>query len=186
MYPTVHRWIILSRDVLNLPRRWIDPINQTTADVIGWTVFGFIFIATVGLAVARRRQSRTAQGPIPAFVLLGMWLCCFHFMYYDMLLAVLPLSVLLLDREYFLLRRWSAILPLILVIALFLEYPMNLGFERLLGISAKGGLWDTSCLIVIWVWCGVCWLRTPDQPVAKPNETALPELQPAAVAICSQ
>jgi hypothetical protein len=183
VYRSSDRWILLSRDILGIPRRWIDGIDPTIADVAGWTVLGSIFVATVGVALARRRQSSTALGPMPAFVLLGMWLCCFHFMYYDMLLVVLPLSVLLLDREYFLLRRWSAIVPLILVIALYLEYPLNLGFERLLRISAKGGLWDTCCLIAIWAWCGVCWLRTADHYPTKPQEPALPEMQPAVVAI---
>ncbi len=181
LYKTSHRWIILSRDIMGIPRRWIDGIDPGVADIAGWTVLASIFVATASLALARRRQSGTAFGPIPAFVLLGMWLCCFHFMYYDMLLAVLPLSVLLLDREYFLLRRWSAIVPLLLVIALYLEYPLNLGFERFLGTSARGGLWDTCCLIAIWAWCGVCWLRTPDLNPANPHESALPEMRPAAV-----
>ena len=41
------------------------------------------------LAVLRRRQAAAPDGPPAAFLFLGAWMCCFHFMYYDALLGAL-------------------------------------------------------------------------------------------------
>jgi hypothetical protein len=78
-------------------------------DVPGWlvpTLLGWGLLATVGemtvrLAVLRKDQARAATGPAASFLLLGAWLCCFHFMYYDVLLAALPVLLLFAEpRRY--------------------------------------------------------------------------------------
>src|SRR5262249_54393187 len=44
---------------------------------------------------------RAAIGAGPAILLLGAWLTCYHFMYYDVLLAFLPAALLFADpRRY--------------------------------------------------------------------------------------
>jgi hypothetical protein len=63
----------------------------------GWALLVLFLEMTVRLAVLRKEQARATTGPPAAFLLLGAWLCCFHFMYYDVLLAALP--VLLLFAE---------------------------------------------------------------------------------------
>jgi hypothetical protein len=59
-------------------------------------------IATVTVAWLRRaRVGRATEGPAAAFVLLGAWMSCFHFMYYDVLLAALPVCLLFTEpRRY--------------------------------------------------------------------------------------
>src|SRR5207253_4623986 len=71
--------------------------DNVAAAVAGWGLLAGVIGVTAGLAILRRRQVREATGPSAAFLLLGAWLCCFHFMYYDVLLAALP--VLLLFAE---------------------------------------------------------------------------------------
>jgi hypothetical protein len=97
-------WIPLSRDLLGLPRRWLDfqadwvkRKDDVPTTVIGWALIGTVFSLTVAVTFLRRGQSRAITGPPAAFLLLGAWLCCFHFMYYDVLLSAL--AVLLLFTE---------------------------------------------------------------------------------------
>jgi hypothetical protein len=63
----------------------------------GWALVLAVVELTARLAALRRRQARAVTGPPAAFLLLGAWLSCFHFMYYDVLLTALP--VLLLFTE---------------------------------------------------------------------------------------
>ncbi len=96
------RWISLSRDVLGLSRRCLGgrfDESSLVPDLVGWVMLANIFFTTVGLTMLHWRKAQTTKGPIPAFILLGAWLCCFHFMYYDVLLTLLPLTVLLTDTE---------------------------------------------------------------------------------------
>jgi hypothetical protein len=168
-YRTDKRWIRLSRDVLGLPRRWNVEMDPRWADIIGWGMLGAIFVSTVALAIARRRQAQAATGPIAAFVLLGMWLCCFHFMYYDVLLTVLPLAALLLGREFFPASRLARFIPIALVVIVYLESPCTMFEENILNRSDSGRLWDTCCLIAIWAWCGLVWLKMAPEARAVPS-----------------
>ena len=54
------------------------------------------------LAMLDRRRARDTTGPAAAFLLLGAWLSCFHFMYYDVLLAALPLFLLFTEPARYL------------------------------------------------------------------------------------
>jgi arabinofuranan 3-O-arabinosyltransferase len=182
------------------------------ADLVGWAMLGGIILATAGLALFRRREAQARSGPIPAFILLGAWLCSYHFMYYDTLLAILPLTVLLVDPDFYLVpklvwfnlngRLTRAVTParetvvgtdlagyyrpclaqayprvpaglpfslrhlwtlnslaLTLIVLIYLEHPFNIVLLLITGHQLYGVPWDTYCLIVLWLWCGIRWLR---------------------------
>jgi len=108
-YKADDNWIHLSRDLLSIPRRWLDfdPAeyynrrDDIPTTIVGWALVIFVLEATLRLAFGRRIQIRAVTGPIPAFVLFAAWLCCFHFMYYDLLLAALPVFLLFTEpRQY--------------------------------------------------------------------------------------
>src|SRR5581483_3223788 len=116
----------LSRDLLSVPRRWLidfdkgywerldgdftfNPWGDTTLRVpvwlanwlIGWSLILFALENTVRLAIMRRRQAVAPDGPPAAFLFLGAWMCCYHFMYYDELLGALGLFLLFTEpRRY--------------------------------------------------------------------------------------
>jgi hypothetical protein len=122
LYKVDENWIFLSRDLLSVPRRWLldfkgTPEPERDADwltpaLIGWALIAVALEATVRLAVLRRRQAQVPDGPPAAFLLLGAWLCCFHFMYYDVLLAVLPVFLLFTEPRRYLQPLLLAVLPL--------------------------------------------------------------------------
>jgi hypothetical protein len=69
--------------------------------VVGWALLAFVLEVTARVALLRKEQARAVTGPPAAFVLLGAWLCCYHFMYYDVLLAALPVFLLFTEpRRY--------------------------------------------------------------------------------------
>ena len=119
LYSHDESWIFLSRDLLGIPRRYLldfrpeAPTREPyplAAGLIGWGMLIGVLEATVRLAVQRRREARAASGPAAAFLLLGAWMSCYHFMYYDVLLAALPLVLLLADFKPYLQRRYVAVL----------------------------------------------------------------------------
>lgn len=108
LYNTDENWIFLSRDVLSIPRRWlldfsdVHHVQDTLAAMLtGWALLILFFETTVRLAVLRRAERMPPVGPGAAFVFLGAWLSCFHFMYYDVLLTALPILLLFTEP-----RRW--------------------------------------------------------------------------------
>jgi hypothetical protein len=117
-------WIHLSRDLLSIPRRCLDfgpdpdgKLRQERRDnvpatVAGWLLLAGVFVPTVLVAVLRQDQMRAVTGPQPAFLFLAAWLCCFHFMYYDTLLAALPIFLLFVDWRRYLEPMLIAIIPL--------------------------------------------------------------------------
>jgi len=118
-YESDPNWVNYSRDLLGIPRRWLDFGPDTTdqerrdnvaAAVAGWGLLAGVIGLTAGLAVARRQQVRVVTGPPAAFLFLGAWLGCFHFMYYDVLLVALPVFLLFTEpwrylQPFFLSRR---------------------------------------------------------------------------------
>ena len=109
VYDTDVNWIFLSRDLLSIPRRWLldfaDP--STVSDLLLPAVLGrglllAVFATTALLAVRRRATAGEPTGPPAAFLFLGAWLCCFHFMYYDVLLSIFPVFLLFAEPEQYL------------------------------------------------------------------------------------
>ncbi len=111
LYNVDENWIFLSRDLLGVPRRWLldftmptferDTVGRAPA-LIGWGMVLAVVVVTTGFAVWRRREARATEGPAAAFLLIGAWLSCFHFMYYDVLLAALPVFLLFTEPSRYL------------------------------------------------------------------------------------
>jgi hypothetical protein len=110
-YKADSNWIHLSRDLLSIPRRWLtfdsepqrwyERRDDLPTTIVGWAMLIAVAELTVRVAVMRRQQLQAPTGPVPAFLLLAAWLCCFHFMYYDTLLAALPFFLLFTEpRRY--------------------------------------------------------------------------------------
>jgi arabinofuranan 3-O-arabinosyltransferase len=57
---------------------------------------------TAAVALARRRMVRAIDGYGAAFVGIGAWASCYHFIYYDTALAAFPVALLLTDPWRFL------------------------------------------------------------------------------------
>jgi hypothetical protein len=117
LYKVDENWIFLSRDLLSVPRRWLIDFQKEhrerdnlAARVAGWALLLAVIECTVRLAILRKVQARTTTGPAAGFLLLGAWFSCFHFMYYDILLAALPVLVLLTEPRRFLQVRRVAFL----------------------------------------------------------------------------
>ena len=116
-YTYDQNWIELSRDLLSLPRKWLDfdsswrhRRDAIAPTIVGWCLLVLALELTVRIAVLRRRECFIA-GSSAAFLLAGAWLCCFHFMYYDVLLAALPFIVVLDEPRRFLNQKWVAVVP---------------------------------------------------------------------------
>jgi hypothetical protein len=103
-------WVFLSRDLQNVPRRWlvtfdardqvVFPYGERLPKVLGLGLWLAVTGATVAVTLARRGRAGL-EGPAAAFVLLGAWLSCYHFMFYDVLLAALPVCLLFTEpRRY--------------------------------------------------------------------------------------
>jgi hypothetical protein len=109
-YGELEVWVILSRDLSGLPRRWLLDFTDgvaTNADrllpaLLGAVLWLTAVALTVAVAWRGRRGKPATEGPAAAFVLLGAWLSCYHFMYYDALLAALPVCLLLTHPRQFL------------------------------------------------------------------------------------
>ncbi len=108
-YKADENWVFLSRDLLGIPRRWLlnfaEPFDQRDrplAAVVGWALWGLVVGTTAAVALARRQAVRATTGYGAAFVCLGAWASCFHFIYYDCLLAALPVLLLLTEPRRFL------------------------------------------------------------------------------------
>ncbi len=122
LYDIEKNWIFLSRDLLSVPRRYMLDFDRPLSErldgsfwlldqwkvplwfatqLFGWAMVFFALESTVRLAVVRRRQAVAPDGPPAAFLCLGAWMCCYHFMYYDVLLGALGLFLLFTEpRRY--------------------------------------------------------------------------------------
>jgi hypothetical protein len=98
LFNTDQNWIFLSRDVLTIPRRWLIDFSVPAPErpdrlivrLLGTGSVVAILEITTRLAALRPRQAQVLAGPPIACLFLAAWLCCFHFMYYDVLHAALP------------------------------------------------------------------------------------------------
>jgi hypothetical protein len=120
LYTVDENWIDCSRDLLSLPRRWLLdfslPLDERDANwlppaLIGWCLLLGVWEITIRLACLRWGRPAPVKGPGAAFVLLGAWAGCYHFMYYDTLLAVLPLLLLFTEPRRYLEPILVAIVP---------------------------------------------------------------------------
>jgi hypothetical protein len=175
-YELDENWVFLSRDLINLPRRWLLdfrlPLGERAgpaASVAGWSLWATVLGTTVLIGW---RRPTPVLGPAAAFVGLGAWLTCYHFVYYDSLLAALPVFLLLTDARC----EWPTLHlpPFVFVIVAFLAayelafawldlgwtIPLHLGDSVPaveIGLSTKqnGTPWDTLALMALWIYCAV-------------------------------
>jgi arabinofuranan 3-O-arabinosyltransferase len=169
-YARDQNWIFLSRDLIGIPRRWLlhfadrvatDP-GRPLPTVLGVGLWLTVMLVTAAVAFRGRHEPAAVAGPPAAFVLLGALLSCYHFIYYDVLLAALPVALLFAEPLPVLKgvgssRRVVNPLPLV-VLVLLIALPY---FAGLLDPSFFFPPYDTFCLLVLWAWCGWTWLRTP-------------------------
>jgi hypothetical protein len=102
-YTIQENWIFLSRDLLGIPRRWLltfdnliarKPEEQLLPTILGWSLWSAVLAGTLFVVARRWRRMQALTGPAAAFVLTGAFFTCYHFMYYDFLLAALPVLLL--------------------------------------------------------------------------------------------
>jgi arabinofuranan 3-O-arabinosyltransferase len=199
-YTTDETWIFLSRDLQGVPRRYLlhftDGIatdqNRLLSNRLGLGLWLTVAALTAFIALWRWRRPAGFSGTPAAFLLLGTWLSCFHFMYYDVLLAVLPIYLLLDEparpslwhglltvpppswhgQETVPQRKGmnlAARLPLVLLVLLFLVPHTADGIDYLVTNGKPifhSPPFDTFCLLALWAWCGWQWLRDPISPTA--------------------
>ena len=175
VYAVNDNWIGFSRDLAGLPRRLLIDFSLPEAErenrpaaALGWGLW-LAVLATTAVAY-RVQRDRRPVGLAAGFLLLGAYLGCYRFMYYDAALAMLPVGVLLADR-----RAWRG-LPLALVAALYLyeNFVIHYSLELTLSREAAGGrysvgqpgrrlltlggnyryAWDTAFLLGLWAWAG--------------------------------
>jgi arabinofuranan 3-O-arabinosyltransferase len=163
LYNIDSNWILYSRDLLGLPRRWLaDPRSHGLlglpgfglASAVGWGLLGGVVGLTAGLAVLRREQARAVTGPAACFLLLGAWLSCFHFMHYDVLLAALPVLALLAEPARYRERRRLAVVLVVVVVLSSACLSVIQYLDRW-----SGPPWETFCLLALWLCCGWLWFR---------------------------
>jgi len=115
VYDMDENWIFLSRDLLSIPRRWLLNFEEDAERIphplltamIGWWSVVAVLEITVRMTCLRKNQAvRATDGAPAAFLLLSAWLLCFHFMYYDMLLASLPVFLLFTEPRRYLIPRF--------------------------------------------------------------------------------
>ncbi len=126
-YRRQENWIFLSRDLLGIPRRWLltfehdlakdviwktdglaeDPGDHPLLAILGWGLWTTVLAATLFVVWRCRRRRKELVGLFPAFVLIGAIFTCYHFMYYDFVVAALPMLLLFTEpSRYFQLRLW--------------------------------------------------------------------------------
>jgi hypothetical protein len=180
MYDTNQNWIFLSRDLLNIPRRWLldftiedSQRESLAATVIGWGLLILVVAGTAFLSILRKEQSRALAGPPAAFLLLGAWMSCFHFMYYDILLTALPIALLYrsscvrhgMTLTLLVLLVVSDLLLPLVPIEVSISAPMlkngPIPLPIVFSTAYAGTPWPTFCIFALWLWCGWRWLRMP-------------------------
>lgn len=117
LYKVNENWINLSRDLQGIPRRAL--IDFTKSDeyrntpLIHNLAIGLwlaVFAATVVVYLLRGDRSKPT-GLSAGFLFLGAYLSCFHFMYYDALLASVGLVALFAEPKRFLRTEVFAVAP---------------------------------------------------------------------------
>jgi len=180
-YDVDENWITMSRDLLSIPRRWLIDFELSYEErrrdglapaLIGWAMLLLVFEATVRLTCLRGTRPGPVVGPGVSFVLLGAWATCFHFMYYDVLLAALAVVLLFTEPRRYLEPIYvgrhhsretgnvcvlNRLAPTILVL-LIVTQPL---WAMRVGRIAPG---DTVLLLILWAWCGWTWAR--EKPLA--------------------
>jgi arabinofuranan 3-O-arabinosyltransferase len=193
-YKRQENWVVLSRDLLGIPRRWLvtyedglakdvvwragnpsttedsgaeNPWDHPLPAVLGWGLWAAVLAGTLLVVWRCRQQRKELTGLFPAFVLMAAVLTCYHFMYYDFVIAGLPVLLLFAEPRRYLQWRVRAFVPP-LVLFLMLTAP---ALSSLCDPSYHFPPWETFVLLLLWGWCGYCLLKNP---VSDASQKRLP------------
>jgi hypothetical protein len=118
VYNVDENWVFMSRDLLGIPRRWMlnfaeakETRDRFAPAVVGWTIWATVLLATAVVALRRRAAVSGVDGYGAAFVAIGAWATCFHFIGYDSLLAAFPVVLLLTEPRRFIQPVLLALAP---------------------------------------------------------------------------
>jgi hypothetical protein len=171
-YSTCEPWIFLSRDLIGIPRRYLltfkdgysipnDP-RASTATSLGLALWLAPLAVTVAAMIRRGPGAdRITTGPQASFVLFGAWLACYHFMYYDTLLAFLPCCLLYAEPRRLVRRAlngmppgtWHGAIRSAAATLLFICVSLCPYLGTRLDPSYHFPPWDTLCIALLWLWC---------------------------------
>jgi hypothetical protein len=151
LYNVDQNWIFLGRDLLSIPRRFLIDFSlpekdrdNPAASITGWALLLIVLVGVVVFALRHRRALRSPTGPGPGFLFLGAGLCCYHYMYYDILLSAAGV-VLLLDPPARFLKPTFVAVGTNLTDALRDYYrPRQARSDPLLTTDRRGSVWVAS------------------------------------------
>ncbi len=111
LYNVNHNWIILSRDLHGIPRRFLHDFtlpeaerDTPLANTLAWSLWGTVLVVTIGI-FARYGDRKRSTGVGIGFLFFGAFLTCYRFMYYDTLLSAVGFAALLAEPTRFLRTR---------------------------------------------------------------------------------
>jgi hypothetical protein len=135
----------------------VDVEKHPLPSVLGWLLWMAVFCATVLVVWRGRQRMRAVSCPAASFVLLGAIFSCYHFMYYDALVAGLPVLLLFMEpRRYLRAAAWrwprwvNTVIPLLLVVLMMSVPPICCALDPTYHFPPT----DTFALLLLWVWCG--------------------------------
>lgn len=163
IYDVNQNWIALSRDLSGIVHRYMIDFkipdterHNRTVTVMSWGLIAVVFSSTIGIYL-RYAERRNRVGLDAGFLLLGAYLCSYRFMYYDALLSLLPLAVLLANPRWFVgssfslgitssnrsMQHWSGsfnslLMTLLCALYLLENCLMHLAIEGTLAIGVMG------------------------------------------------
>ncbi len=197
-YRRQENWIILSRDLLCIPRRWLltfedqiakdlvwrsdpssaaaepfdAPWDHPLLSLLGWGLWSAVLSTT--LVVVWRRWPRRGETTdlFPSFVLMGGFFSCYHFLYYDFVVAAVPVLHLFSRPHCYLpplqglwrttASRWKrshgssrwvdiddSVPPLLLFLIIVVP-----AFCCIRDKTFHFPPFDTFGLLALWAWCG--------------------------------
>jgi hypothetical protein len=177
-------WVNCARDLNSFPRRILVDWREQHAEErsLSWemTAITYILLATFLEATVRLTVLRT-RGPMrwspagAAFLLTGLWMCCWRITYYDTMFVALPAVLLMCTpsavTEPFFWRRsrreWTFRGRTLTLPARNFGWVCNPLVVGLLPLMALEPTWfDVTWVLplfaLLWLWAGWLWLRTPD------------------------
>jgi hypothetical protein len=170
-YATCETWIYLSRDLIGVPRRYLlkfeneyvaaDETRSSLVTAVGLGLWLTPLCVTIAAVWSRGpRAARLTNGPQAAFVLFGAWLACYHFMYYDVLLAYLPCCLLYAEPRRVWRRlvhgmppgTWRGLIRSATATGLLISLSL---FPYVSGLRDQTYRfpWDILFVLLLWLWC---------------------------------
>jgi hypothetical protein len=194
-------WVSCARDLNSLPRQVLidwkadhdaqDKSLSFEMTLITYVLIATFFEATIRLTALRMRGRRSWIVPGAAFLLIGLWFCCWRITYYDTLLVALPAALLLcvpapVTVPFFVYRSrplWTfggAELRLPLRRFGLVCNPLVVGLLPIMVWEPSwwGVPWIQALFALLWLWAGWLWLRSRD-----PAAAAVAAAPPATAAV---